>query len=136
MLSRGASALYRRVLRSDLHTFTSCFRVYRRSAVVDIDLDNAGFLGVAELFARLVQRGERIVEHPATLDVRVFGQSKMKTARAVGDHLKLLAGLVRDPRPDGRRPPPAASSAQPLAADPVASEPQPVHRHVVPGDSP
>ena len=34
-LSRGASFLYRRVLRSKLDTYTSCFRVYRRSSVVE-----------------------------------------------------------------------------------------------------
>ena len=105
VLSRGASTLYRTVLRSELHTFTSCFRVYRRSAVVDLELDDEGFLGVAELLARLVQRGDTVVEHPATLDVRVFGQSKMRTARAVAQHVGLLSRLLRgptDPRPTHR----------------------------------
>lgn len=98
-LSRGASALYRLALRQRLYTFTSCFRVYRRSAVVDIELREGGFLGVAELLAQLVLSGAIVVEHPAVLRVRVLGHSKMKTARAVVGHLRLLGRLrLQGPR--------------------------------------
>ena len=38
-LSRGASWLYRRTLRQKLATYTSCFRVYRKSAVADLKID-------------------------------------------------------------------------------------------------
>lgn len=93
-LSKGASFLYRRVLRHKLWTYTSCFRVYRRSAVAEIKLKEGGFLGVAEMLGRLDLRGARIVEHPATLEVRIFGQSKMKTLRAVAGHLRLLLRLA------------------------------------------
>lgn len=93
-LSRGASFLYRRVLRQELHTFTSCFRVYRRGAVTGLDCSEGGFLGVAEMLGRLVLRGGRVVEHPATLEVRLFGQSKMKVLRTVAGHLMLLTRLL------------------------------------------
>jgi glycosyltransferase involved in cell wall biosynthesis len=93
-LSRGASFLYRRVLHNKLATYTSCFRVYRRSAVVKLDLVEGGFLGVTEMLGKLDIAGARIVEHPATLEVRIFGQSKMKVARAVAGHLRLLTRLV------------------------------------------
>jgi polysaccharide deacetylase family protein (PEP-CTERM system associated) len=94
-LSKGASFLYRRVLASGLSTFTSCFRVYRRQSVVDIELLENGFLGVAELLGKLEVDGGRIVEYPTTLEVRLFGMSKMKTVRTIGGHLKLLAQLSR-----------------------------------------
>lgn len=93
-LSRGASFLYRRVLRQELHTFTSCFRVYRRGAVLDLDCSEGGFLGVAEMLGRLVLRGGEVVEHPATLEVRLFGHSKMKVLRTVAGHLGLLSRLL------------------------------------------
>lgn len=93
VLSRGASTLYRAVLDADLHTYTSCFRVYRRSAVQELELSEGGFLGVAELLAQVLLHGGHVIEHPATLEVRVFGQSKMKTARAVASHLRLLSRL-------------------------------------------
>lgn len=94
-LSKGASWLYRRVLRSKLDTYTSCFRVYRRSSVMDLNLRETGFLGVAEMLGKLDLRGGRIVEYPAVLEVRLFGFSKMKTARTIFGHLKLLSHLAR-----------------------------------------
>ena len=94
-LSKGASFLYRRVLRSKLDTYTSCFRVYRRSSVIDLPIEEEGFLGVAEMLGRLDLQGGRIVEFPAVLEVRLFGFSKMKTARTIFGHLKLLSKLSK-----------------------------------------
>ncbi|HKS27644.1 MAG TPA: glycosyltransferase [Pyrinomonadaceae bacterium] len=93
-LSRGASRLYRLTLRSQLHTYTSCFRVYRRRAIVSLEVKNDGFLGVAEMLARLHLQGSKIVEHPATLEVRLFGYSKMKVAKTITGHLELLASML------------------------------------------
>jgi polysaccharide deacetylase family protein (PEP-CTERM system associated) len=92
-LSKVASFLYRCVLRQKLHTYTSCFRVYRRSAVVDLHIREGGFLGIAELLGRLDLKGSKIVECPTTLDVRILGVSKMKTARTIAGHLHLLSIL-------------------------------------------
>jgi polysaccharide deacetylase family protein (PEP-CTERM system associated) len=94
LLSKGLSTLYRSVLPQKLHTWTSCFRVYRKSAVKDLPLQENGFLGTAELVGRLSQAGGRIVEHPATLEVRIFGESKMKTCRTIVGHLRLIARLL------------------------------------------
>ncbi len=92
-LSKGASFLYRRALRAKLSTYTSCFRVYRRSSVVDLPIEEKGFLGVAEMLGKLDLRGGKIIEYPAVLEVRLFGFSKMKTARTIFGHLKLLSRL-------------------------------------------
>lgn len=94
-LSKGASFLYRRALSAKLSTYTSCFRVYRRSAVVDLPIEEKGFLGVAEMLGKLDLNGGRIVEYPAVLEVRLFGFSKMKTARTIFGHLGLLSRLAR-----------------------------------------
>ena len=94
-LSKTLSALYRRVLHHKLATYTSCFRVYRRSAAAGIALDRSGFLGVAEMLARLDLGGSKIVEFPTTLEVRMLGRSKMKVLRTIVGHLGLLASLVR-----------------------------------------
>ncbi|HZS06624.1 MAG TPA: glycosyltransferase [Blastocatellia bacterium] len=93
-LSKGASLLYRQVLHQTLATYTSCFRVYRRGAVRDLKLREDGFLGVAEMLGRLDLRGSKIVEYPATLEVRLFGRSKMKLVKTIIGHLKLLARLL------------------------------------------
>jgi hypothetical protein len=94
VLSRSLSLLYRSILHHKLSTYTSCCRVYRRRVALSIDISDTRFLGVAELLARLDLAGGRIVEHPATLKVRVFGVSKMKIARTILDHVGLLARLA------------------------------------------
>ena len=95
-LSKAASGLYRLALRQKLHTYTSCFRVYRRAAVIDLELKNPGFVGITELVWLLDRRGSRIVECPAVLNVRSTGQSKMRVVRAGFSHLRLLGKALLD----------------------------------------
>jgi polysaccharide deacetylase family protein (PEP-CTERM system associated) len=101
VMSRSLTGLYRLVLRQRLYTYTSCFRVYRRSAMMNVSLAHGGFLGVAEVIAQLDRRGARIVEHPTLLEARLLGESKMRVARTVVGHIKLLAQLawerIREP---------------------------------------
>jgi glycosyltransferase involved in cell wall biosynthesis len=94
LLSRAASRLYRIVFRHQLHTYTSCFRVYRRSVVTSIRVSRGGFIGVAEMLAHLERAGARIVEHPTTLEARLLGRSKMKFVRTSLGHLALMAQLA------------------------------------------
>jgi glycosyltransferase involved in cell wall biosynthesis len=93
-LSKTASGLYRRVLRQKLYTYTSCFRVYRRSAILKLDLRRNGFLGIAELIAKLDLQGSMIVECPTSLQVRVYGTSKLKIVRVLVGHLCFLSQLL------------------------------------------
>ncbi len=95
-LSQRASGLYRLALRQKLHCYTSCFRVYRRSKTVDLEPENAGFVGVAELAWRLDRQGSQIVECPATLRTRVAGHSKMRVFRSAMRHLHLVLQIWRD----------------------------------------
>ena len=90
-LSRAASRLYRLVMRNKLHTYTSCVRVYRKSAVQTLPLSQNGFVGVVELLWQLDARGGTIVECPATLTTRKTGCSKMRVAQTAGRHLQFLA---------------------------------------------
>jgi glycosyltransferase involved in cell wall biosynthesis len=93
-LSKGASSLYRLVLRNKLFTYTSCFRVYRKGAVGTLTLSNNGFVGVAELLGRLDLQGSLIREESAELNVRLFGKSKMKLVRTIFGHLRLILWLA------------------------------------------
>jgi polysaccharide deacetylase family protein (PEP-CTERM system associated) len=95
MLSRNLSILYRMVLHQKLSTYTACFRVYRRDAVLPLRLERGGFLGVAEMLGKLDLAGARLAEYPTTLNVRVLGYSKMKVARTIAGHLLLLSELLR-----------------------------------------
>ncbi len=93
-LSKGSSWLYRRVLPQKLFTYTSCFRLYRRSRVLQVDVKETGFLGVAELLGKLILAGARVAEMPAVLEVRMLGRSKMKTLRTILGHLRLMNRLL------------------------------------------
>jgi polysaccharide deacetylase family protein (PEP-CTERM system associated) len=93
-LSKSSSWLYRRVLPQKLYTYTSCFRLYRRSKVLDIDVKATGFLGVAEMLGKLILRGSRVAEMPAVLEVRMLGRSKMKTVSTILGHLRLMTRLL------------------------------------------
>jgi polysaccharide deacetylase family protein (PEP-CTERM system associated) len=93
-LSKTLSRMYRVVLHQQLATYTSCFRVYRRSAMTGMRLENSGFLGVAEMLGRLDLAGSKIAEYPALLEVRMIGRSKMKVVRTIGGHLGLLTRLA------------------------------------------
>jgi polysaccharide deacetylase family protein (PEP-CTERM system associated) len=90
-LSKTLSRCYRVVLHQRLATYTSCFRIYRRSAMTGLTLRHEGFLGVAEMLGRLDLRGSKIAEYPATLEVRMIGRSKMKIVRTIAGHIGLLA---------------------------------------------
>lgn len=93
-VSRGASFAYGLIIDQKIHTYTSCFRVYRRSAVADIKLENPGFVGVSELLYRLDQKSGIMRECPATLDVRKYGQSKMRVVQVTKAHLRFLTKAI------------------------------------------
>jgi hypothetical protein len=78
-------------MRNKLHTYTSCVRVYRKSAVQNLPLSQRGFVGVVELLWQLDARGGTIVECPATLTTRKTGCSKMRVAQTACRHLQFLA---------------------------------------------
>ena len=99
VLSHTLSMMYRRLLKQKLSTWTSCFRIYRKLQIIDLPLHENGFLGTAEMAAQLSLHGRTIVEHPATLEVRLFGFSKMKTVRTIFSHLRLLSKVLAEQRP-------------------------------------
>jgi glycosyltransferase involved in cell wall biosynthesis len=125
-LSRTLSRLYRLVLHHKLSTYTSCFRVYRRSSVAGIVVQDTRFLGVAELLGRLDLAGGAIVEFPAELQVRVLGQSKMKILRTIAGHLGLLLRLLAT-RLRGTTPRLERAPARTTAASSLPPAPPPAH---------
>lgn len=97
-LSKSLSRIYHKVLRHKLWTYTSCFRVYRRSGINVDHVQHGDFRGVVEILARLDLAGGTIREYPTTLQSRIFGYSKMKTAKTIAGHLKLLRMIVAEKR--------------------------------------
>ncbi len=104
MLSRGASLLYGWILRTELYSYTACFRAFRREAVARLEFQEPGFLGVAEMLINGLLDGMHVVERPMTLRRRVTGVSKMNTLRVIGDHLRFMARLLARRGGKARRP--------------------------------
>lgn len=93
-LSYSASLSYRVLFRNKLATYTSCFRLYRRSAVAALPVRHGGFIGVTEKLALLDRDGWAIREVPALLEMRRFGQSKLQIKRAILGHLGLMSEIA------------------------------------------
>ena len=87
VLSKGLSLLYRLFHHHKLYTYTSCFRVYRRSSVKEILVRNERFVGIMEILSRVDAQGGHIVECPAVMEVRLLGNSKMKILKTIWGHL-------------------------------------------------
>ena len=97
LLSRAASMLYRRRLRSPLRTFTCAVRAYRLPEALSLLPAPADFTAAAYLMAAALARGLRVVEVPAVLRVRARGTSKMRLLRTIRAHLRLLRDLPVTP---------------------------------------
>jgi dolichol-phosphate mannosyltransferase len=94
-LSKGASFMYRVILRWDIHTYTCMFRAYRRRVIETVSFDSNDFLGVTQVLANAIDQGYIVAELPCTLRVRRFGQSKAKVARIIRSHLRFQGELLR-----------------------------------------
>ncbi len=99
-LSRGLSTIYQQILSTKIATYSACCRVYRKSAMAELEVENSDFLGMTEIIVRLDERGEKIVEVPAVLEARFFGSSKMKTLKTIIAHSQWIIVLLMRRRAD------------------------------------
>lgn len=98
IFSITAGMAYRFVLGNGiprLYTYTSGFRVYRRTALKEIMPTASDFTATAEVLVRALIRGFRVSEYPTIVYPRAFGYSKLKTMRTTWAHLKLLWKVFR-----------------------------------------
>ena len=93
-LSQCCSWFYRRIAPVKLFTYTSVFRAYRRAVVETVAFRGDGFVCASEILVLAAHQGYRISEVPMTLHARQIGQSKMKVARTVRAHLKMMKSLA------------------------------------------
>jgi dolichol-phosphate mannosyltransferase len=94
VLSRGSSFMYRTLVDPGIHTYTSLFRAYRAEVLRNVSFEANGFLAVAELLVKALQRGYRVAEYPTVLHSRVAGTSKAKLVRTIVAHLRFQFGIV------------------------------------------
>lgn len=94
LFSRGASLMYRILVRRDIFTWTALFRAYRREVVRAVPFASSGFLAGTELLVNAIDAGYRAAEFPTVLHARVLGVSKAKIARTVRAHLAFQGQLL------------------------------------------
>lgn len=91
------------MLRSRIRDITAGFRVFRASALRDLDLhaiSSQGYCFQVEMAWRLERTGHRVVEHPITFVERETGQSKMHSGIVVEALLRVTAwGIEATLRP-------------------------------------
>ena len=93
-ISRGGNWYARGVLRSGIRDITAGYRVFRTSALRDLEFDDVssqGYCFQVEMAWRLETSGHRIVEHPITFVERWTGRSKMHTGIVVEALLRVTA---------------------------------------------
>ncbi len=101
-ISKAANRIYRLLMRTKLTCYTGCFRAVHRSYARQITLTQPGYVGMTEMVWCVEQLGGHTTEVPTVLDVRRYGQSKLRLLRVVGQHLRFMTrlalGLERRPR--------------------------------------
>lgn len=105
-ISRAGNWYSRVMLRSRIRDITAGYRVYRTSALRDLDFDgisSQGYCFQVELAWRLERTGHRIAEHPITFVERATGRSKMHTGIVVEALLRVTAwGITATLKPARR----------------------------------
>jgi dolichol-phosphate mannosyltransferase len=110
-MSRGGSLYARLMLDLPFQDLTGGFKMFRREALEQLDLDairSTGYGFQIEMTYRLYQQGATIVELPITFEDRRYGVSKMSPA-IFGEALVMVAALRfseplrREPVPDRQR---------------------------------
>ena len=91
VLSQGCSVLYRLILRSELHSYTSLFRAYRREVLEEVDVRSNGFVAVAETLVYALRAGYKVEELPVRLDKRIHGVSKIGIWASIKSHVRFLS---------------------------------------------
>ncbi len=94
ILSHGVNLIYRALLGQRLTSVSSVFRLYRKEALIGLGLRSTSFDINAEIAAKLVFSGARIVEVGTVLTVRERGVSKIRIGREIGNHLRMFAKII------------------------------------------
>ena len=69
--------------------WTPLFRLYRTTAVRELELESEGFEINAEILIALLKAGKKVVEVPVELTRRTEGSSKMSLVRDLLMHARL-----------------------------------------------
>ncbi len=93
-ISKVANRIYRGLFRTKLSCYTSCFRAIRSSMANRVVVSNDGYVGMPQMIWRIEKLGGSVIEIPAVLDIRRYGQSKLSLTRVIVQHLSFMARVL------------------------------------------
>jgi dolichol-phosphate mannosyltransferase len=94
LLSRSVNRIYRVVLGEDITGVSTIFRLYKVPQIRELALRSDGFEINAEIVAKLLLARRTVVEVPARLTQRRFGESKLNNVREARNHLRLIGRIL------------------------------------------
>lgn len=94
-LSYFSNSLYRAITRTKLHTFTSIFKLYRLNSIRNIEIQNKGFVSVAEVFIKAINEGSSVKELPCILTIRELGESKIRIFQSIINHIRFMITILK-----------------------------------------
>jgi len=94
-LSYTSNYLYKKIVKKDIYTFTSIFKLYRVQSIKNITIETKGFVSVTELFIKALRNGATHKEFPCTLTIREEGVSKIKIFQSIINHLAFMIKLIK-----------------------------------------
>jgi len=94
-LSKSINLLYRILLRKKITSISPIFRLYKMSALKDLNIVSNNFEINAEILSKLIINGKTIVEVPVPLYKRRYGYSKINVKKEIINNLKLIAKIIK-----------------------------------------
>jgi len=95
VLSVPVNLMYRFLLGRGITAVSPVFRLYRRSIFEDFSIESNNFEINAEILAKLIIAGRRVVEVPVELHKREHGTSKIRVMREIKNNLRILAKIAK-----------------------------------------
>lgn len=94
MLSKAVNMLYMIALGRRIHSVSPIFRAYNTKKLQSLTLTSKKYQINSEILAKLLLHGARVVEIPAQLTVRKYGESKLNNTREIINHARLLFNIM------------------------------------------
>jgi len=98
-LSQGGGILYKIALGKDITAVTPIFRLYKTEQLKEIQLNprptpKGGFDINAEILAKMLIKKRKVVEIPAELTIRQYGESKINNSKEIVRNLMLVIKIL------------------------------------------
>ena len=94
LISKTANQIYRLLVKREIATYTSIFKLYKKDIFKSSEIELTGFVSVAEIFIKSLYKKAIVFEFPCELSIRVSGESKIRIFQSMMNHLKLMFKIL------------------------------------------